>query len=148
MDCDCKDGECECVVDIQAGSLGLSQDELRERYPGWAIDRRTSEFVSDLAVPRSDREVELVEQCRHLLEAPTARSAAHAALRRLARAYLLALGELHARRSGEYWQRTDFVRAAGDVMCGRCGLEYRQHDAPDPMCPTLARLCDGRLVKL
>jgi hypothetical protein len=41
----------------------------------------------------------------------------------------------------------DYVRAAGDVVCGHCGFKYYDHDEVRGY-EWLHILCDGRLVKL
>lgn len=70
---------------------------------------------------------------------------------RLAKAVLLAQGELAARRAGVYRivSPLEWRRAAGDTVCERCGLSYRDHyvdECEDKF--ELHRLCEGDLVKL
>lgn len=127
---------CVCGGAVREDAL-TELTRITESFGGYAIEA--------LADPR---EVDLIEQCQALLDPPTAGSSAHAALRRMARALLIAHGDLAARRAGEYSPRTDFVRASGDVVCDWCTRPYREHPTPDPACPTLARVCDGRLFKL
>ena len=70
--------------------------------------------------------------------------------RKMARRYLLVVGELRARRAGKYWPRPNFIRAGGDAVCQYCGLAYYDHlDVPRDDDPAgLTVLCAGLRVKL
>lgn len=46
------------------------------------------------------------------------------------------------------WWNEECIRASGEAICPECGKEYWRHPRVTREVPTLARACDGRLLKL